>query len=528
APTPAAPPPPAPAPTAKSKASAQEMMWDHFAESSSPPSHQPDRSKASGTAPETAPLGKQPFSESQETKAKPSLPPEQLAWGHFAQSEAPPAETKKTNFGFGEPFAASSQAQPPVADTPSPTAPPAPEPDSLSAGSFDSSGSKVGDWSGGWPATPAKAGDWSAAALDPASAKSGDPSASPLNPASADRSPTAPDSPKAKAGDWSGKPGDLTMPEGFRSIADPDAAEGQIYSDVSLAGPHYSFGTAFSLGHSSRAKRSPTPQPEKAKTEAVEPPATTGPSQASKASQPPFTFAPGAEPITPTTSPPPEIVEEVPDLDALDIFDDLDNLTEMEEIEIIEEVVKDQANQKASGLASTISGDELRELIKSRIKQASEQLAEPPAEVSSEQSSEEEPTKKASNRSKFVGAAKAHEPPKPSTFVPRAVPAEIRKACLLLGVRPEEITKEIIIDAWKRQIASPGVHPDLGGDTESAIFLNTAKDTLIRWLEDQAPKLGKRFGQTEKTRAQANPKKSSDKTDRPDKADKAKKAEKSE
>src|SRR5262249_33929122 len=104
-------------------------------------------------------------------------------------------------------------------------------------------------------------------------------------------------------------------------------------------------------------------------------------------------------------------------------------------------------------------------------------------------------------------------------------PAEIRKACLLLGVRPEEITNEVVIDAWKRQIASPGVHPDLGGDTESAIFLNTAKDTLIRYLEDQAPKLGKRFSQTVKTRTQTNPKKGSDKVDKADKAIKAEKSE---
>jgi hypothetical protein len=317
------------------------------------------------------------------------------------------------------------------------------------------------------------------------------------------------------------------VPEAPPSIPDSDPAEGQIFSDVSLAGPHYSFGSSFGFGYETKTKPSLNPPPEETKARVVEPPPPISPAEASKGVKQPFTFAPEPETAFETASPPSEIVEEVPDLDALDIFDDLDNLTDMEEIEIIEEVVKDQASQKAGGLSSTISGDELRELIKSRIKQASEQLAEPPIEPGLEQTGEAESTKKASNRSKFVGAAKAHEPPKTTSFVPRAVPAEIRKACLLLGVRPEDITKEIIIDAWKRQIASPGVHPDLGGDTESAIFLNTAKDTLIRWLEDQAPKLGKRFGQTEKARAQANPKKASEKSDKPDKADNEKKAEKS-
>jgi len=65
---------------------------------------------------------------------------------------------------------------------------------------------------------------------------------------------------------------------------------------------------------------------------------------------------------------------------------------------------------------------------------------------------------------------------------------------MLLGVRPEEMTIESVTDAWKRQITSPGVHPDQGGDTESAIYLNTAKDTVLRWLYDQAPKLGKKWG----------------------------------
>jgi|GEM_PF-387204 len=80
----------------------------------------------------------------------------------------------------------------------------------------------------------------------------------------------------------------------------------------------------------------------------------------------------------------------------------------------------------------------------------------------------------------------------------RAVPPEIRKACMILGVRPEDLTLKEVHEKWKAQIAAPGAHPDQGGDTESAIYLNTAKDTLVKWINDQSPKLGKKFGKGEK------------------------------
>jgi hypothetical protein len=269
------------------------------------------------------------------------------------------------------------------------------------------------------------------------------------------------------------------------------------YSDFNLAGPHYSFGTPYGFGFS--AKGIPAaPVPEPISDEAYVDAYTRQMSEE------------GLHQATPDA----QIVETVPDLEALDIFDDLDQLTELEEIEIIEDVLKTESAKGEPGQPTTISGDELRELIKSRIKQAAEQLAEPPPEKTPALStSEPETSKKRLGRNKFVGAAKAHEPQVAPAFTARSVPAEIRKACLLLGVRPEEITREMIQDAWKRQIASPGVHPDQGGDTESAIYLNTAKDTLLRWLEAQAPKLGKRFGQTVKTRAQQSAKDNADKSE---------------
>jgi hypothetical protein len=37
------------------------------------------------------------------------------------------------------------------------------------------------------------------------------------------------------------------------------------------------------------------------------------------------------------------------------------------------------------------------------------------------------------------------------------------------------------------------VHPDLGGEQEIAIMVNTARDILVKWLEGQQPNLAKRF-----------------------------------
>jgi hypothetical protein len=93
---------------------------------------------------------------------------------------------------------------------------------------------------------------------------------------------------------------------------------------------------------------------------------------------------------------------------------------------------------------------------------------------------------------KFVGTNKSASEPLPTA--PRVFPPEIRKACRLLGLNPEDMTRAVVTDAWKKEMAKPGVHPDTGGDTEMAIYLNTAKDTLMRWIDDQTPKLGKKFG----------------------------------
>ncbi len=171
--------------------------------------------------------------------------------------------------------------------------------------------------------------------------------------------------------------------------------------------------------------------------------------------------------------------ESILDLDLLDIFGGIEDL------------------EKLHAAAETPqTGDELRQLIQGRIQQASEIHQEQtprPMGGHASPSKDAEPAPSPRNRSKFVGG-KAPKDPKKSSFVVRSIPPEIRKASLILGLRPEELTNQAVLDAWKKQIASPGVHPDLGGDTEAAVYLNTAKDTLIRWIDAQAPKLGKKFG----------------------------------
>jgi hypothetical protein len=212
--------------------------------------------------------------------------------------------------------------------------------------------------------------------------------------------------------------------------------------------------------------------------------------------------------MPPSLSLPPEMLEaleeKIPDLETMDIFEDFSGPEDLEQIEMIEgggiQIEGEEENPESD---DAISGDELRELIKNRIKQASDHLGPdtiPPSEKTEE--GQEEP--KAGFRSKFVGT-KA-QATSPSFTSARVVPPEIRKACLILGVRPEDIAVAVVLDAWKKQIAAPGVHPDLGGDTESAIYLNTAKDTLVRWIESQEPKLSKKFGAANKEKVKPDPK----------------------
>lgn len=136
------------------------------------------------------------------------------------------------------------------------------------------------------------------------------------------------------------------------------------------------------------------------------------------------------------------------------------------------------------GKPKSFSQDELRDLWQYRFGKSSEENFE---------AKESEANKGAAAAShKFVGGK--HPTQENLSPMPRIVPPEIRRSCKLLGLRPEELTRQAVFDAWKHEMAKPGVHPDTGGDTEMAMYLNTAKDVLVAYLEAQAPKLGKVFG----------------------------------
>lgn len=210
------------------------------------------------------------------------------------------------------------------------------------------------------------------------------------------------------------------------------------------------------------------------------------------------------------------------DLDKLDIFEGLEDIEELSQIEVIEDVVLPDMPKNSGGESNANIGhdtlesqretqdgikqlepgpEDLRELVKNRIKQAE---VEHQAEKQPQAKQEEEAAAakldaesiKQGVRNKFVGGkAPSQETPAPAVVsTPRVVPPEIRKACMILGVRPEELTVKVVVDAWKREMSQPGVHPDTGGDTETAIYLNNAKVELVKWIEAQTPKLGKKFG----------------------------------
>ncbi|HEY9867767.1 MAG TPA: hypothetical protein V6D08_01050 [Candidatus Obscuribacterales bacterium] len=139
-----------------------------------------------------------------------------------------------------------------------------------------------------------------------------------------------------------------------------------------------------------------------------------------------------------------------------------------------------------------ISEEELRDLLKYRFGRSQP-----------EQAKDVEAEKKLAG-TKFVGGARPTQELPKRDFVVRNVPPDIRKACLVLGLRPEELTRETVHKAWKKEMANPGTHPDVGGDTEIAVYINTAKDTLMRWLDAQAPKLGKQFGKSAREPARSS------------------------
>jgi hypothetical protein len=68
----------------------------------------------------------------------------------------------------------------------------------------------------------------------------------------------------------------------------------------------------------------------------------------------------------------------------------------------------------------------------------------------------------------------------------RKIPINVRKACMMRGIDSSSVSRRQVIDAWKHLIARKA-HPELrDGDVELCMMFNTAKDTIIRWLDDKA------------------------------------------
>ncbi|MBI4532941.1 MAG: hypothetical protein HY711_03255, partial [Candidatus Melainabacteria bacterium] len=150
----------------------------------------------------------------------------------------------------------------------------------------------------------------------------------------------------------------------------------------------------------------------------------------------------------------------------------------------MEEPLSDEQMAAGQVAQTEFNQEELRDLLKYRFGRSSE-VQQAPQEVE---------VAKPLAGSKFVGGKRATEEQPPREVAVRNVPPNVRKACLVLGLRPEELTRELVHKAWKKEMTNPGTHPDIGGETEIAIYINTARDTLYRWLDAQAPKLGKKFG----------------------------------
>lgn len=61
------------------------------------------------------------------------------------------------------------------------------------------------------------------------------------------------------------------------------------------------------------------------------------------------------------------------------------------------------------------------------------------------------------------------------------VPPEIRRACLMLGLKAEEVTTEQVIRTWERKLLQDTADNQIDNDT--AWFMNAAKDALVIWLD---------------------------------------------
>jgi hypothetical protein len=68
----------------------------------------------------------------------------------------------------------------------------------------------------------------------------------------------------------------------------------------------------------------------------------------------------------------------------------------------------------------------------------------------------------------------------------KAVPPDVLKACSILQISPDALTKKSIIDAWKREIIEHFV-PEI---PDKLVTVQVAKDFLLRWLDEHDGETG--------------------------------------
>lgn len=65
------------------------------------------------------------------------------------------------------------------------------------------------------------------------------------------------------------------------------------------------------------------------------------------------------------------------------------------------------------------------------------------------------------------------------------IPTKINKACMLLGVRANDLTLASVLKAWELQLISENLSPEFNGENnEYALEINSAKDLLVNWLAE--------------------------------------------
>ncbi len=61
------------------------------------------------------------------------------------------------------------------------------------------------------------------------------------------------------------------------------------------------------------------------------------------------------------------------------------------------------------------------------------------------------------------------------------IPPEVRRACLMLGLKAENLTAEAVMHTWEKKLLADDQAEEV--DANTAWFMNAAKDALVIWLD---------------------------------------------